>query len=134
MQVPSLVVHFSASIYEEIMGLMSQFSMLLLPDSSGSLKLKSNGLKAYENTWFSIDASLDAVNLLVNLEDDVAGGCTLSLYCQKLGVWYVTLVPYLFNDIEVSYGLAYYSTRDCVCGALFSSSPHMHVDFIFHLL
>lgn len=94
-QVPSLVVHFSASIYGEIMGLISQFSVLLLPDSSGSLKLKSNGSKASENTWFSIDASLDAVNLLVNLEDDVVDGCTLSLYCQKLGVWYVTFIPQL---------------------------------------
>lgn len=40
-------------------------------------------------------------------------------------------LSYLYNDIEVSYGLAYYSTRDCVCGAWFSSSPHMQVDFHF---
>ncbi|KAH6809791.1 hypothetical protein C2S51_027574 [Perilla frutescens var. frutescens] len=87
-QVPSLVVHFSASIYGEIIGLISQFSVLLPPNSSASLKLKSNGLKASENTWFSVDASLDAIYLVVNLDDDEADGCTLNLYCEKLGVWY----------------------------------------------
>lgn len=91
-QVPSLLVHFSASIYGEIMGLASQFNMLLPPDSTASLELKSNGLKTSENTWFSIDASLDAIYLLVNLEDSVADGCTLNLCCQSLGVWYATFV------------------------------------------
>lgn len=93
MQVPSLIAHFSASIYGEIMGLISQFNGLLAPDSSDSLKLKSNGLRVSENAWFSIDASLDAVCLLVNLEDAVADGCTLNINCQKLGIWYVTFVP-----------------------------------------
>ncbi|XP_057796881.1 intermembrane lipid transfer protein VPS13 isoform X2 [Salvia miltiorrhiza] len=87
-QVPSLVAHFSASIYGEIMGLISQFNILLPPDSSDSVKQKSNGSKASENTWFSVDASLDAIYLLVNLEDNLADGCTLNFNCQKLGVWY----------------------------------------------
>ncbi|KAI3467952.1 hypothetical protein Pfo_024615 [Paulownia fortunei] len=89
LQVPSLVVHFSASIYGEIMGLISQFNMLLPPlDSMVSLEIKSNGLKTAVYPWFSIDASLDAICLLVKLEDNVADGCTLNLNCQKLGVWY----------------------------------------------
>ncbi|XP_042063836.1 uncharacterized protein LOC121807630 isoform X2 [Salvia splendens] len=87
-QVPSLVAHFSASVYGEIIGLISQFSMLLPSDSSDSLEQKSNDLKASENTWFSVDASLDAIYLLVNLEDNLADGCTLNLNFQELGVWY----------------------------------------------
>lgn len=90
---PSLVAHFSDSIYGEIMGLISHFNVLLAPDSSDSLELQSNGLRASENTWFSIDASLDAVCLLVNLEDNVSDGYTLNLYCQKLGIWYGTFIP-----------------------------------------
>ncbi|KAK6160539.1 hypothetical protein DH2020_003920 [Rehmannia glutinosa] len=88
-QVPSLVVHFSASIYGEIVELISQLIMFLPPsDSAASLELKSNGLKTSVYPRFSIDASLDAIYLVVNLENSVADGCTLNLYCQKLGVWF----------------------------------------------
>ncbi|KAL8519790.1 hypothetical protein ACS0TY_010650 [Phlomoides rotata] len=87
-QIPSLVVHFSASIYGEIMGLVSQFNKLLPPDSTSSHELTSNDLMTSENTWFSIDACFDAVYLLVNLGDNVADGCTLNLHSQKLGLWY----------------------------------------------
>ena len=86
---PSIVAHFSASVYGEIMGLISQCGMLLPSDSSDSIEQKSNGLKASENTWFSVDASLDAIYLLVKLEDNLADGCILNLNFQELGVWYV---------------------------------------------
>ncbi|KAK4437331.1 Vacuolar protein sorting-associated protein 13 [Sesamum alatum] len=87
-QVPSLVVHFSASSYGEIMGFVSRFSMLLPPsDSKASLELTSNGLNTSVHPWFSINTSLDAISLLVNLEDSAVDGCTLNLYCRKLDVW-----------------------------------------------
>ncbi|KAL0420344.1 UNVERIFIED_CONTAM: hypothetical protein Slati_3057300 [Sesamum latifolium] len=87
-QVPSLVVHFSASSYREIMGFVSRFSMLLpTSDSIASLELTSNGLNTSVHPWFSIITSLDAISLLVNLEDSAVDGCILNLYCQKLGVW-----------------------------------------------
>ncbi|EYU33515.1 hypothetical protein MIMGU_mgv1a0233771mg, partial [Erythranthe guttata] len=31
---------------------------------------------------------MDAVYLLVNLEESVADGCTLNLHCQNLAIWY----------------------------------------------
>lgn len=112
MQVPSLVAHFSASIYGEIMGIISQFNVLLAPDSSDSLELESNGSRASENAWFSIDASLDAVCLLVNLEDSVADGCTLNLYSQKLGIWYGTFYSLVLckKNIEIRSAFAYHFT------------------------
>ncbi|PIN06334.1 hypothetical protein CDL12_21113 [Handroanthus impetiginosus] len=88
-RVPSLVGHFSASIYLEIMGLISQLKLLLpSPDSSSSLGLKSNGSKTCVQPWLSVNASMDAIYLLVNLEEGMAGGCTLNLHCQGLGIWF----------------------------------------------
>ncbi|GFQ03174.1 putative vacuolar protein sorting-associated protein 13b [Phtheirospermum japonicum] len=88
-QVPSLIVRFSASIYGEIVGLISQLNILLPQSgSTASVELKSNGLKTSVNPWFSIDASLDMISLAVNLDESVADGCTLNFYGQKLGVWF----------------------------------------------
>ncbi|XP_011075732.1 uncharacterized protein LOC105160162 isoform X3 [Sesamum indicum] len=86
-QVPSLVVHFSASSYKEIMGFVSRFSMLLPISDSKVSELTSNGLNTSVHPWFSIITSLDTISLLVNLEDSEVDGCILNLYCQKLGVW-----------------------------------------------
>lgn len=100
MQVPSLVVLFSASIYGEIVGLISQLITLFPPsDSTASPELKSNGLKTSVYPWFSIDANLDVICLAVKLEENVADGCTLHFYVQKLDFWYVASVP-LFSTKE----------------------------------
>ncbi|KAL6580643.1 hypothetical protein OROMI_008667 [Orobanche minor] len=88
-QVPSLVVHFSASIYGEIVGLISQLIMLFPPsDSTASPELKSNRLGTSVYPWFSIDANLDVICLAVKLEESVADGCTLHFYVQKLDFCY----------------------------------------------
>ncbi|KAL7090722.1 hypothetical protein ACP275_12G059000 [Erythranthe tilingii] len=88
-QVQSLYVHFSASIYGELMGFVKQFNTLLPPSNSkASLEPSSNVLQTSVHPWFSIDVNMDAVYLLVNLEESVADGCTLNLHCQNLAIWY----------------------------------------------
>ncbi|KAG8380914.1 hypothetical protein BUALT_Bualt06G0066200 [Buddleja alternifolia] len=82
-QVPSLTVHFSASIYREVVGLIAQFNMLL-PSSDSTASLEQTSLYP----WFSINGSLDAIYLLVNLDDNLVDGCTLKLEYEKLGIWY----------------------------------------------
>ncbi|KAL3650642.1 hypothetical protein CASFOL_007045 [Castilleja foliolosa] len=85
-QVPSLTVRFSAFIYGEIVGLISQLNTLLPPASTASVELKSNGLNNSVNAWFSIDANLDMISLAVNLDESVANECTLNFFGQKIGV------------------------------------------------
>ncbi|KAK4403232.1 hypothetical protein Sango_1063900 [Sesamum angolense] len=72
----------------EIMGFVSRFSMLLpTSDSKVSLEFTSNGLNTSVHPWISVITRLDAISLLINLEDGAVDGCILNLYCQKLGVW-----------------------------------------------
>ncbi|KAL0302480.1 UNVERIFIED_CONTAM: hypothetical protein Scaly_3030200 [Sesamum calycinum] len=72
----------------EIMGFVSRFSILLpTSDSKGSLEFTSNGLNTSVHPWISVITRLDAISLLINLEDGAVDGCILNLYCQKLGVW-----------------------------------------------
>lgn len=103
-KVPSFSAHFSTSIYGVILGLITQYNQLLpSPNSPVALDLKSNELKkASVLPRMSIDISLDAINLLVNLEDDIGDdGCILKLYCQKLNIRYV--LPFLFSLRSFNY-------------------------------
>ncbi|KAL2484980.1 Protein of unknown function (DUF1162) [Abeliophyllum distichum] len=84
-KVSSLFAHFSASMYEEILGLIEHFNLLLPPlDSVMPLDVMSNEMKTSTYLWYSITTSLDMIDLLVNLEDDVTNGYTLMLCVQML--------------------------------------------------
>ncbi|KAL3830664.1 hypothetical protein ACJIZ3_019466 [Penstemon smallii] len=85
-QVPSLSFYFSSSMYGVILGLIAQYNLLLRSsDSASPLDRKSDKLKY---SWFSINVNMEDINLIVNLEDDVADGCILKLYCQMLDLGY----------------------------------------------
>nr|XP_027100369.1 uncharacterized protein LOC113719357 isoform X2 [Coffea arabica] len=90
--IPSILFHFSPSIYCSILGLIGNFNELHCKSECADLNNgnevhnNSNGLGTSEVFWFSVSASLEFVNFKVDLENEVENGYVLLLCPWSLDV------------------------------------------------